>query len=1019
MAARRPVGVGIVFVALAVLGLMSLRNLATDLMPDVEAPWISITVRYDGVAPEEIETLITRPLEKYMAGVEGVEKLHARSAEGLGNVFLRFDWDTDPKVALEEVRMALDGARSRLPADASPPNIYKFNLANGAALQLALKGSDDLRQLKFLAEQRLGPELERLAGVASVDPRGGRDREIRVELDLTRLAALGISSQEVREALARENTSVSTGNVLDGGREVLVRAEGEFSSLADIEGTVVKNQDGKPIRVSDVGRVLDTVREVKSELWIDGEPGIELSVYKQTGANTVKIAEAVAEEIEEINKRYRGRARLEVLSDSSDYIRSAVTGVQTSALLGALLAVLVLLFFLRSLRATLVVAAAIPLSVLSTFILMNSEGMTLNLISFGGLALGIGILVDGAVVILESIYRKREQGLEPFSAVVEGASEVASAVLAGTVTTVAVFVPIVFVGELAGVVFREMAEVVTFSLLCALAVALTLVPMLARTLLKRRSKTPGRISESIRQGLEGVEASYGRAIGALLHAPVAVLAAACVQLASSYFAFGAVGVELMPETDEAQIEADLELPQGTPLAETEKVIREVERRMLAVVPAQYIRHRLTSVGPEAWWRTDGSNTGEVELLLVPAAERDQPTSALIRPVQEALKGIAGAKIKVRSRSTNPLSRVVREGEDRLSVEIRGHDLKVADALSEQVQELMEQVPGITAAWADRELGQLERTIVVDRQRAAEFGLGSAEIARNIESYLTGQVATQYRDRGDEFDLRVRLDPAQGESLKQLFELPLVTPSGDLVPLHALAEVRRRVGPSSISRVDQQRVLLVSATPTGRPLGDIVADLEERIESLVLPSGFSVSVQGESAEQNATFRNLLLGVILSLFLVFSTMAVQFESLKQPLIVMVSVPFALTGVCAALLLTGTTFNMYSFLGVIVLIGIVVNNAIVLLDYTNLLRSEEQMSVRDALVCAGQRRLRPILMTTLTTLLGLLPLAFGFGEGSEMQAPMARAIVGGLLSSTVVTLFLVPAVYFVVETRGAIEK
>lgn len=1015
MAAARPVGVSIVFLALAVLGLVSVRGLSVDLMPDVEAPWISITTRYEGVAPEEIETLITRPIEKYMAGVEGVQRLEGQSAEGLSRVFMQFDWQMDPDVALEEVRMALDGARSRLPVDADPPNIYKFNLAGGPVLELGLEGSGDMRELKYLAEQRLGPELERLPGVASIDPRGGRDREIRVELDLTRLSGLGISGDEVRQALFQENLSVSAGNVEDAGREVLVRAEGEFKSLADIEETVVKTVEGRPVRVKDIGKVLDSIREVKSELWIDGKPGIELRVFKQTGANTVAVAQSVRDEIERINERYRGRAKIQVLHDSSKFIRSAVTGVQHSAIIGAVLATLVLLLFLRSLRATLVVAAAIPLSVLSTFILMHQQDMTLNLISFGGLALGIGILVDGAVVILESIYRKREEGLSSNECAVEGAIEVASAVLAGTVTTVAVFVPVVFVGELAGIVFSEMALVVSFSLLCALAVALTLVPMLARQLLRRPAMKKGRFDRVVTGGLSRLEERYGRAVSAVLHAPWAVVVGALTLFGSSWVLMGAVGAELTPQADEAQIEADLELPLGTRLSETTEVVHEIERRMMEVIRPEETRHRLASAGPEAWWRMDGSNTGEVEFLLVPAGERKRSVHDLVPEIEKALKGIPGAKIRVRPRSTNPLARIIRGGDDRLAVEIRGHDLKRADRLAEEVKKIMTSVPGISTALPDRELGKLERTISVDRSRAAELGLGSADVARAVETYLNGRIATQYRDRGDEFDLRVQLDPIQSESLAQLAELPLITPTGEIVPLHAVARIVPRIGPSSISRINQERVLRVSAWPSGRPLGEIAADLERKLAKLPIPDGFAVSVEGETAEQEATFHNLLMGIVLSLFLVFSVMAIQFESLKQPLIIMVSVPFALTGVATALLLTDTTLNMYSLLGAIVLIGIVVNNAIVLIDYTNTLRKRDGMSVRDALVAACRRRLRPILMTTLTTLLGLVPLAIGLGEGSEMQSPMARAIVGGLLTSTIVTLFLVPAVYFLVEGRG----
>lgn len=1015
MAAARPVGVSIVFLVLSVLGLVAVRGLAIDLMPDVEAPWISVTVRYEGVAPEEIETLITRPLEKYMAGVEGVERLEGQSAEGMGRIFMRFDWQMDPDVALEEVRMALDGARSRLPPDADPPNIYKFNLAGGEILNLGLEGTDDKRALKFLAEQRLAPELERLPGVASVEARGGRDREIRVELDLTRLTALGLSGEEVRSALASENLSVSAGNIRADGREVLVRAEGEFETLADIEETVVKTVDGTPVLVRDVGRVLDTVREVKSELWIDGKPGIELRVYKQTGANSVAIAARVRTEIEAINQRYAGRARIQVLKDSSEFIRSAVTGVQQSALFGALLATLVLLFFLRSLRATIVVGLAIPISVLSAFILMHQQGMTLNLISFGGLALGIGILVDGAVVILESIYRKREGGAPAAESSVEGASEVASAVFAGTITTIAVFVPVVFVGELAGIVFREMALVVTFSLICSLAVALTLVPMLARQLLRRPAMHKGGFDRIIGGVLERLDDAYGRTIGAALQAPWALVLGAVVLFASSWVLVDAVGSELMPQSDEAQVEADLELPLGTPLENTIEVIHEVERKMLDVIRPEEIEHRIKSAGPEAWWRMDGANTGEVELLLVPLSERSRTSEEMVPIIEEALRGIPGAKIRVRPRSTNPLSRIIRGGDDRLAVEVRGHDLDTADTVAEQVRKIMIETSGIQTAFSDRELGKLERTIVVDRARAAELGIGSAAVARAVETYLNGRIATQFRDRGDEFDLRVQLDRTQSQDLRQLEELPIIAASGELVPLQSIAQIQPRIGPSSISRINQERVLRVTAWPSGRPLGEIAADLEHKLADLTMPDGFSVHVEGETTEQDATFRNLKVGILLSLFLVFAVMAVQFESLKQPLIIILSVPFALSGVAASLLMTGTTWNMYSLIGTIVLVGIVVNNAIVLVDYANHLRRVEGMPVRQAVVAAGRRRLRPILMTTLTTLLGLVPLAIGMGEGSEMQSPMARAIVGGLLSSTIVTLFLVPAVYFLVESRG----
>lgn len=478
--------------------------------------------------------------------------------------------------------------------------------------------------------------------------------------------------------------------------------------------------------------------------------------------------------------------------------------------------------------------------------------------------------------------------------------------------------------------------------------------------------------------------------------------------------FEQVGRELMPEADEAQLEADLEMPQGTPLEKTERAIFEMERRMLAVLQPGELDHRLVSVGPEAWWRMDGSNTGEVELLFVPASARQRAVAEIVPEIQEALASLPDAKIQVRSRSTNPLSWLVRGGDDRLAVEIRGHDLETADRLAKQIQSLMKAVPGIKGAYLDRELGSLERTIEVDRHKASELGVSSADVARAVETAIIGTVATVYRDRGDEFDVRVKVDDSALSSLDQLADLAIVSSKGTQVTLGAIAEVRSRVGPATILRIDQERVIRVTSSPSGRPLDDVTRELRERIGHLNVPEGFAISVEGESATQDETFQSLLTGILLSLFLVFSVMSIQFENLVHPLIIMLSVPFALVGLSVSLLVTHTTFNMYSFLGAIVLVGLVVNNAIVLVDYANLLRKTRPRHVVDAIVEAGRRRLRPILMTTLTTLLGLVPLALGLGEGSEMQAPMARAIVGGLVSSTLVTLVLIPAVYVLVEQR-----
>ncbi len=1012
LAVRRPIGVSILCLAVVMLGVVALQSLAVDLLPSVDVPRITVTTVYDGVAPAEIETLVTRPIEQATATIEGVERIEAESSEGLSRVQLQFSWGTSLDDALDEIRVAVDRVRASLPEDADAPSIHKFDLAQMPIFHLGLTGSSDTRQLKHIAVEELSRALERVVGVAAVQIDGGQDREIRVALDVTRLEALSVTVGEVTAALAKENRNVSAGDMQQAGREVVIRTAGEFTSLADIEDVVVTTRDGEPVRVRDLGAVVDTIREVRSELFIDRKPGIRLQVFKQSGANTVEVAALVRQEVEALNAQHRERAELSVLWDASDFIEMAVTNVEVSAGIGAVLAAMVLLLFLRSVRATLVVAVAIPISVIATFALMHFAGMTLNIISFGGIALGVGMLVDSAIVILESIDRARA-GRTAEQAAVEGAAEVAGPVVAGTVTTVAVFLPVVFVGDLAGVLFGEMALVVTFALLCSLVVALTLVPMLCSRLFapSARDAPSARRTQVFGWG----EQRYGALLRACASAPWAVVLASVVVFGAGLAFLRHVDFELMPTADEGMLDIDLDLPAGTPLETTSRITREAEARVLAALEPGELEHVITSVGPEAWWRPGGSHEGEVELTLVPVGQRERSVLDVQAAARKALADVPLSRLRIRPRSSNILTRIIQRGQDRLAVEIRGHDLETLDRLAAEVVPRLREVPGVAHAEVSRELGKLERVLHVDRARAAELGLGSAEVASAVEHYVLGRVATRYREHGDEHDVRVLLADHDRRRLELLPSLPIVAPSGERVPLGSLVTIVEARSPSSIERVDQQRVLKIDVGVGKRALGDISRDVRARLDEVPEPAGYDILVSGEVEEQSDTFSSLLVGILLACFLVFATMAVQFESLRQPLLVMASVPFSFVGVVASLLATGTPFSMNAFLGAIVLVGIVVNNAIVLVDCTNALRASG-VSLLEAVIGAGSRRLRPILMTTLTTMLGLLPLAVGVGEGSEVQAPLARAIVGGLATSTLVTLVLIPCLYLLAERRGA---
>ena len=1014
LSANRPVGVGMLYVCIAVLGLVAARQLAVDLMPEVDMPRISISTTYEGVAPEEMETLVTRPIEQALSTVTGLDQLSSMSAEGMSSIQAQFDWGIDLNEVVNDIREQLDFVRGNLPEDASAPMLFKFNLSDMPVVFLGLSGEGDVRQLRHMAEETISRRLERLPGVAAVDIQGGRVREIQVQLAADRMAALGITPSEVSMALSRENRNVSAGDMLETGREVLIRTIGEFERKVDVENTIVAIRDGRPILVRDVGRVEDGIRELTNELWINGAPGMRMFVQKQSGSNTVEVVDRLRKEIDAINRDYAGRAEISILMDSAAFIRQAVNNVQMGAMFGAALAILVLFFFLRDIRATLIVGAAIPISVLATIALMYFNGFTLNVISLAGIALGIGMLVDGSIVVLESIYRRLHEGERPTAAAIAGSNEVAMAIAAGTLTTVAVFLPVVFISGFAGIFFNQLAITVSFALLCALFVALTLIPAAAARWL-RKVPASRRTDDERVAALGPVDLAYGRMIKWALGRPGLVLATAVVLLFGSFTLVPVIGLELMPESDEGRLNMQVEMPVGSPLDVTTSTMAEIEARVRGAVQPEELDNLLTTAGPESWWRPAQSNQGTMEILLTPITERSRGQEEIVASIRRAIADVPAADIELYASSSNMMMRMMRGGQDaRLVVEIRGHDLDQGNELAQRVVDAMAAVPGVVHPRLDREAGQLERTLRVDRARLAELGLNGSQVADAVEHYVLGRVATRFRDQGDEFDIRVQLQPEDRLRLEQLPQLPIVTPYGDVVRLGSIVSIEPGEGPLSINRENQQRIMQVLAGIDGRRFSDVANEVEAALARVETPYGFTIDMGGELEEQRQVFLELLIGVLLAVFLVYTVMAVQFESLVQPLVIMTAVPFSLLGVLLTLAVTGTTLNMNSFLGLVVLVGIVVNNAIVLVDNVNRMRREVGCTLHEALVRGARRRLRPILMTTLTTALGLLPLTLGIGEGSELQAPLARVVVGGLLASTLITLIFVPSLYLLVE-RG----
>ncbi|MDQ3369133.1 MAG: efflux RND transporter permease subunit [Myxococcota bacterium] len=710
-----------------------------------------------------------------------------------------------------------------------------------------------------------------------------------------------------------------------------------------------------------------------------------------------------------------------MVNDSAQYIKASITNVRESALFGAALAVMILIFFLRNLRATFVIALSIPFSIMATFALMYFAGYSLNLISFGGLALGVGMLVDNSIVILENIYRKREGGMAARDAAITGAQEVTAAITSGTLTTIAVFAPVVFLAGFAGVFFAEMAMVVVFSLLCSLVVSVTLVPALAAKLLDhdlaaaaRRDGPIARLSRRVEGWFVALEDLYVRILRATLHSRWLAIVAAAVLLLGAVRLSSAIEVELMPDTDEGVVDLDFELPIGTPVERTREIVHELERRIKQVVEPAEIANIVSSAGPDNPYRPGGGHEGEVEVTLVPLSARDRGSAEILTAMRKAIGGLPDVQIRLRQRTTNPLQRFMRGSQgERLVVELRGHDLEVASRLAARVEATMKQIAGIEDVRIGREQGLEERTIKVDTARAADLGLTRAQIAETLETYVLGKVATRLREAGDEYDIRVMLREEDRQQTSQLGGLPILSSRG-VIPLSAVAQVGVRRGPGSIAREGQERVLSIVGGLGARPLGAVVADLEAALATIERPEGFTIVVAGETKEQQATFAGLGIGIMLAILLVFAVMAVQFESLRNPLMVMCAVPFGFVGVVVTLVGTGTTFSLNAFLGSIVLVGIAVNNAIVLVDAANFLRREHGLDAHAAILQAGRLRLRPILMTTSTTVLAMLPIALALGEGAEIQAPLARVVLGGLVVSTLVTLVLLPAIYVLAAGR-----
>ncbi len=1012
---HRPVTILMMCMIAILLGGIAFINIPVDLMPETVYPTISVRAEYQGVAPEEMENLVVRPLEEAFAAAPGVEEIVSSVYEGQCYVRVGFDYDMDVDEAANELRVRLDRARRNLPEEMEPPTMYKYDSSQYPIMYMTVSASDmDAKELRHFVEKQIQYRLERAPGVAAFTVRGGLRREIHVDLNLKKLRALDLSIARVVQILRQENMNRPVGPVDEGRFEVLLRTRGEFESLDDIRNVVITTRNGVPVHIRDIATVEDSHEDADYLVSVDGQPGVRLYVYKQSGANTVNVSAALWEEVAKIHKTFPN-ITIEKTSDTADFIKASISNVKNATLQGGGLAIVVLLFFLRSLSSTLIIGVAIPISVISTFALMYFNGFTLNTVSFGGLALGVGMLVDNAIVVLENIYRHREDGKGAYQASLDGSKEVAMAITASTMTTVAVFIPVLFIGGMTAQTFQQLAYVVSFALVCSLIIALTVVPALCSKLVGHReaSGALGALDRWAGRIQDDMADTYGQIITWALDRKALVTLGSVALFAGTMYLIPLIGVELQPEVDEGEIRVNVELEPGTRVEVTNEVMQELWG--IAVDNAPEISTSMVNAGGSSGGSGGGANRGELRLSLVPQDQRTRTAKEVANELRPMLQVHPG--MLVRTRVSSGMFRRGRGGNedgDRLAVEIRGHNIETAARLAETIRERMSTVAGVAEAQISQRPGMPEMLVEVDRMKAANMGLNVSDIATTLETAIGGTRSSMYRKDGDEFTILVRLREQDRLNLQSVGEVPLTTATGRTIPAQSVVSLRRQEGPTFISRVDSERRLYVTGAITDRDLGSVIGDLDVVLGDIPMPEGFSIEFGGEYEEQQEAFRDLLFAAILALVLVYMVMASQFESLRDPFLILFSVPLAAIGVVLILLVTETTFNQQAFLGIIVLVGIVVNNAIVLIDYTNLLRREHKINLRRAVLTAGTRRLRPILMTTITTVLGLGPMALGLGEGAELQAPMARVVIGGLLTSTLITLVFIPVIYTGLEER-----
>lgn len=1020
---KRPVTTLMVFMGLLIVGIFALVQLPIDFFPEIEPPIVSVLTSYPGASAQDVEQNVTKIIETSLGTVSELKKITSTSMDNVSVVVLEFEWGTNLDEASNNVRDALEFAKRSLPAEVEKPIIFKFSTSWFPVVFLSATAEENYPGLNKLIEQKVADPLKRVPGVGTVLAFGGPIRQIQIIIDPKRLEAYNLNIQRIGQILQSENITLPAGSIKMERLEYNIRVPGEFKDANQISNIVVaKSPTGSGlVYLKDVAEVKDTLKERTINVRLNGGRGLQLIVQKQSGANTVTVASAVKKEIERLKKDLPSDVRLEVIFDGSVFIVNSISNLTEAIILGGFFVSLVVLVFLRQWKATIIIILTIPFSLIVAFIFLYLTKNTINIISLSSLSIAIGMVVDDAIVILENITRHVERGARPREASVFGATEVGLAVTAATLTIVAVFLPLTFLTGIAGIMFKQLGYLVTITILTSLFASLTLIPMLSSRWLKQKSEEPThygkfqKLYDKSEKLFVTIEEFYGKTLNwALNHRRFVIISGTIIFIiVVGSFPFLGKGTEFMPKSDESQIQIYVELQTGYNLDETINIAKKVEEIIQKEAPEisfMAVRAGINDQGFSAalLGQKEGLHMFNVQTRLTRKHERKRSVFEIADVLRNKIKPIPGiTQLTILTASTL-------FGSDKpFAIDIIGHDFATTTRLANQIKEIVKNIPGTRDVDISRGQERPELQVILNRDKLALLGLNTATVASAIRNSMYGLTPTRYREAGDEYDIFIRYDKTYRTSITELENISIPTMTGQIVKLKDVGKIIEQFSPPDIRRKNQERVVTVSANIEGRSLGDITNDVRKAISKLDIPPDISIEYAGQIEQQQETFQDLFLFMILSIFLVYIVMASQFESLLDPFIIMFSVPFSFVGVFLALMIFGFTFSVISFLGAVLLIGIVVKNAIVLVDYINITRARG-VELREAIIFSGKNRLRPVLMTTITTLLGMLPLALSKGEGSETWNPLGLSVIGGLSVSTLITLVFVPIIYSLFRTK-----